>query len=256
MNNHSNSNYRDRAEGTPLSGERLQRFERAVNAYSEFAKSWNDRTVRRQKVLSEYYGEGHAALIYQLELTVSTPKEKGLPKGKLPPHDSVLSAFLVLHKDMIKNEFVNVRNQEMVFVLNVELIQGEQKISLPSAIRFDLIDNGIANALDERLVWSFKEKLFKPVDIGIYRKLFFPLGFDGLPSYFVPSVVNCRSEVVNCIPDEQIDSGIETFRNREFYKIIKRIAVTINGNIVDTAFSVDAQFGVKVLDVLLGPCEL
>ena len=143
MNNHSQSNDRDRAEGTTLSGERLQRFENAANAYREFAERWNNEAIRRQKLFSEYYAEGNAALIYQLELSLRTSKEVGAARSEFPANDSVFSAFVILHKNMVKNDFVNMWNQEMVFVLDVELMEGKQKSTAPCLVWLDNIDNSI-----------------------------------------------------------------------------------------------------------------
>ncbi len=117
-----------------MSGERLQRFQNAANAYREFAERWNQETVRRQKLFSEHYREGDAAIVYQLEFSMFASEEKGSLPSKLALDNAVLPTFAVLHKKMFQSTDLEMRLNNVVLVPDVQLMESPNEIPVPSLV--------------------------------------------------------------------------------------------------------------------------
>jgi hypothetical protein len=253
--------YRDRTANSGISigallEPRPQTLQESVHRYLEAAKRWNDQMALHQRSFAEYYCEGSAALIYQLELAVFSSNPDGSFSTEIPFRDSVLSAFAVFHKHMLDFAHVKMGDKQLVLVKVVEPIEGIESVSVPSLIGLYLVKDQGANADEERLVWSSSEKLFKQSPVGIDWELFLPSGRYRLPANFSPRVVDGRSQVVQSVAKNQADVNGNSFDNFDFNEVIERVSITVNKNSVDATFTENLKVRVKVIDLLLGPFEL
>jgi hypothetical protein len=235
---------------------RPQTLQESINGYLEAAKSWNDKMALHQRSFAEYYCEGSAALVYQLELAVlpSNPDSSLGPESLF--RDSVFSAFAIFHKQMFDLAELEMGNQQLVFVKVVEPIEGVKSVSIPSLVRLYIVKDQGSNADQERLVWSSVEKLFKQSPLGIDWELLLPFGRYRIPSNFSPRVVDCCSQVVQSVAKDQADVDGDAFDDLDLNQVMKGVSAAINKNSINATFTETLKVRVKIVDLLLGPFEL
>ena len=239
----------------PLLKPKSQALQRAIDGYLEAAKGWNDHMALHQRSFAEYYCEGNAALVYKLELSVPPSNPDDPFCSYVQCGNTVLSAFAVLHKQVLDPAGLNIGNQQFMLVDVIELVEGIQHVTVPSLVGLYIVNDQRSNSDEERLVWSSSKKLFEASPVGIDWEILLPFGRHRLPAYFAPHIVNCRSQVVQRVSEDQADFKWKTLCHLDPHKVIERVSVTIDTNSVETTFTERLQAHVKIMDVFLGPFE-
>lgn len=149
-------------------------------------------------------------------------------------------------------------NQEMMFVVNVEIVEGEN-IAVPSLVTLHSVEHEFNNRGRFWYRSAFRKRGLKFVacPFGINREL--PV----LGRRAVPQGVNCSaphniesaSEIVNCIANDQCDIGAQFPISRAVVEdMFPRLAIHVQAGAVSVRRGVESVLDIR--DVLVGPFDL
>jgi hypothetical protein len=116
----------------------------------------------------ENYRQGRFSLVYHLHVAM-VPKvnTSGVSGAEMFRSDSELNAVAVFTSNRLNPADLYLRDQEPVFVGNVEVMYGVQGIPVPSLVRLYLVEEFPAYCDDGCLFWSLPDKHFKMLfDLG------------------------------------------------------------------------------------------
>ena len=228
----------------------------APNVSPEFEQFRNDwRTLYPQDRLTyaENYRQGRLALVYHLHIAV-TPKvnDGGVPSAEVPRPDSELNAIAAFTSNRFNPADLYLRDQEPVFVGNVEVMYGVQGIPVPSLVRLYLVEEFPAYCDEGCLFWSLPDKLFKMRSVWVDRKLDV-LFYEGVGSgQLEPCQIESGGEIMHGIAKDQGEVGGNHFCRSDFERFTAGFRVSLHDDAVDTAFAELPEAEVKIVDVLFG----
>jgi hypothetical protein len=167
------------------------------------------------------------------------------PVTNIPPHDQI---------DVANGHHGDCWNDQQMFICDVEVMETAKRV-IPSSVRLHVVDDG-GN-------YGRRRSLYKSTIDGRYhfisripeRELSVVDGLICPAGYFSGGEVETRSEVVNCVPEDER----HTFGHRNrgtFKKALSGIRITLKFKTVEVTLEERIKNFVQVLDVLIGPFDL
>jgi hypothetical protein len=196
------------------------------------------------------------ALVYHLHVVV-IPKvnDGGVPSAEVPRPNSELNAVAVFTSNRLNPADLYLRDQEPVFVGNVEVMYGVQGIPVPSLVRLYLVEEFPTHCDEGCLFWSLPDKLFKMRSVWVDRKDKFSF-FGGVGGGQIePCQIESGSEIMHGIAEDQGKNFGDCFCRGDLEHFIACFSIALHGDAVDTAVAKLPDAEVKIVDVLFGPFQ-
>ena len=163
----------------------------------------------------------------------------------------------VLQFDAIDAHDGEYRNQEMVFIVNVEVVDGTN-VGVASLVRFHSLDQKIKQGRVGRYFSCLRERRFKMLPIvaddefGALRAK--PIRTQDSESFSV-SDVESAVQIVDCIADHQGNVRAQlSIRKAVVNELLPRLAVEVHSGAVCVRRGAESL--VDISDVLVGPFDL
>ena len=224
--------------------------------FSQFGNDWQTLYPQDRLTYAENYRQGRLALVYHLHVAVF-PKvnEGGVPSAEVLRPNRELNAVAVFTSNRFNPANLQLGNQEPVFVGNVEVMYGVDRIAVPSLVRLYLIEEFPAYCDEGCLFWSVGNKLFKMLSAWADRKadLVFFGGVGG--GQLKPSEIESRSEIVDSIAKDQSKIFWDCFCRGDLERFLAAFRVSLHGDAVDSTIAELPDAEVKIVDVLFGPFQ-
>ena len=174
--------------------------------------------------------------------------------------DSFIVAVISANGDHVRD--LHLRDENLVFVSNVELMESVDEVSnrIASLVRLYRIEKFVADSGDGLLLFSAFDKRFKMFSAGVDREeIFVERDYAIRLRSFMPSKVECGSEIMNRISANE-SASFDDFRNGEYFlNQISTIRIDDMGchigreSLVGKSFN---EIGIELVDVLSGPFDL
>jgi hypothetical protein len=255
--------YRDRADVENESGGFIagppspQDRQNAIDRYLQFAKGWNNDLTLQRRTFSEDYRRGELAYFYDVELLSSFVAQDERAAAKdISGLYSVSFARLVLCPESVKFSNLKLWDHEPMFISDIELVQVEKGITVPSLVRLYDVEQGTTDLDDGLLLFSLSEKLFKILPRRIDGKLAVFAGEVNRGNR-IPNIVESRFQVMHGVPQNEPKLIREGFLQADLNKIFSSMRVFSDGDEIHTTFLTESlSHSLQVRDVMVGPFEL
>jgi len=231
----------------------LQGANDCQNLGRESLQSGNDFDVLQRCSIAEGYAENRLSVILDLG-----------PKGDLPPvgirsgkgnGEIGSQPVFVLQFDAVNPDDGEHRNQEIVFVVNVEIMQGAN-IGIPSLVTFHAINNEIEEGRRGRYFSAFRERGFKLMPVFVDRE-FGPsrVGLrENRSNRGAPCDIKSAVEIVNCIANHQGDIGAQFPVSKAVVEeLFPRLAIDVQAGSLSVSRGSESLLDIR--DVLVGPFD-
>jgi hypothetical protein len=225
--------------------------------FQQFGNDWQTGYPEDRLTYAENYRQGRFSLVYHLHVAM-VPKvnTSGVSGAEMFRSDSELNAVAVFTSNRLNPADLYLRDQEPVFVGNVEVMYGVQGIPVPSLVRLYLVEEFPAYCDDGCLFWSLPDKLFKMRSIWVDRKANFPF-FEGVGSgQLEPCEIESAGEIVHGIAKDQGKIVGDRFCRSDLERFAAGFRVSLHDDAVDTAIAELPDAEMKIVDVLFGPFQL
>ncbi len=236
-----------------------QDCESACDGYLEFEQlgnDWQSGYPEDRLTYAENYRQGRLALVYHLHVAVTSKVNDGrVLTAEVSWPDSELNAIAVFTSNRLNPADLYLRDQEPVFVGNVEVMYGVDRIAIPSLVRLYFVEEFPAYCDDGCLFFSLPEKVFKMRSAWEDRKVD-PVFFGVVGSgQLKPGKIQSASEIVKGIAKDQSKIVGDCFCRSDLERFMSGIRISLHGDEVDTAFAELPDAGVKIVDMLFGPFQ-
>ena len=164
--------------------------------------------------------------------------------------------LFVLQFHAVDSDKVNNRDQENMFVVDVESVNGAN-IAVPSLVRFHALNHQVEDGRSSayfsclcEIAYKFLPRIgngkLSPSSEGSGAELF---------NYTAPSEIESASQIVDCISGDKCNFPFECSVSQCVVKeLLPRLAINLEAGWLSIRRSADAFL--KVRDVLLGPFDL
>lgn len=223
---------------------------------AQFGNNWQTRYPEDRLTNAENYRQGRHALVYHLHFA-AMPKvdTSGVSSAEVFRPDFELNAIAVLTSNRLNPADLYLRDQEPVFVGNVEVMYGVDRIAVPSLIRLYLVEEFPAYCDEGCLFWSAIDELCKMLSGWEDRKVNFSF-YEGVGSgQLKPGEIESRREIVDSIAKDQGKIVGDRFCRNDLERFAAGFRVSLHNDAVDTAFAELPDAEVKIVDVLFGPLQ-
>ena len=232
----------------------LKNLDHFRHYFNELGKrSKNELTLIRQSVIERYR---HHSLTVICDLDITVPNAAvghDVRRGEEPAGDFKFLASAVYCSNADDVRKVHMSQQEFMLVDNVESVQGPDGFSIPSLVRLYCIHDDLDSLFAGLIFKSAFNGVFKAISGVVDRELSKSIWDE---NGVMHSVVECGSEVVNSIPDNEGDRVRNAVTGDQMNQIVSGLRVVIDDELVTVVFDECPQLQVKVIDVLLGPFNL
>jgi len=163
-------------------------------------------------------------------------------------------ASIALSANTSHSRNVNARNQESVLILNIEPVEGPDRVSIPSLVRLYGIHDELDDVFGGIMFQSTIHGTFKSIPGFVDGKfcVFRPLAND-----IVHGEIKRGSKIMQCVSDDEGKLLWNGFHRNDLDNIASSLRVMLD---VDTVRVVCVSklphATIKVIDVMLGPFNL
>jgi hypothetical protein len=225
--------------------------------FKQFGNDWQTGYPEDRLIYAENYRQGRLALIYHVHIAVIPKVNEGrVPSAEMRRPDSELNAVAVFTSNRFNPADLYLRDQEPVFVGNVEVMYGVDRIAIPSLVRLYLVEEFPAYCDEGCLFFSLPEKFFEMRSAWVDRKVDLRFGRRISSGQLEPFEIESASEIVESVAKDEGKIRGNRFCRSDFERFIAGSRVSIHDDAVDTAFAELPDAGVKIVDVLFGPFQL
>ena len=221
---------------------------------AQFGNNWQTGYPEDRLTYAENYRQGRLALVYHLHLAVASKVNEGeVPSAEVLRSDSELNAVAVFTSNRFNPADFYLRNQEPVFVGNVEVMYGVQGIAVFSHVRLYFVEEFPAYCDEGCLFWSVGDKLCKMLSAWEDRKVNLPFVGGVGSGEIEPCQIESASEIVHGIAKDEGKIRGNCFCWGDLEHFAAGFRVSLHGDAVDTAIAELPDAKVKIVDVLFGP---
>ena len=241
-----------------LIGYSLQGSHDARSLPSQTQKREDDFGIVSQYPIAERYADGHLSVVLDV-----TAKRNGNAVGQQWSSsgervDIDLPAFILQFQAINRN---NVRHwdEQMVFVVNVEIVKGANiAVAVPSFVRFYSIHKQIKQCRTANYFSSLLKRRFVVLPVVTDEKLSLG-GVESLRAQSADDFTVCdiesAAQIMNCVSGNQCEVAPNGSVPRAVVEeMLPRLRVNLDGSGVGIWRSADALL--KIRDVLFGPFDL
>lgn len=202
------------------------------------------------------YGCGALALIYHLHIAVSSARGRGVAVSEVPCSDLKLNAIAIFAADSFDHSDLSLRDEELVFVGNVEVMDEVKGVPIPSLVRLYLVEHFPAHCEEGFMFFSLVEERFQILSGWSKGKLnsAFLGGISGCQ--FKPSVIESGREIMYCVPQDERKLIRDAHVCRDdLQELVSGIRIALDGNLVSATIAEPMHLKAEIVDVLFGPFE-
>jgi len=232
----------------------LQAINRATNDFRHVAQRWKNKLTLKGHSITELYMPHGLAVICDLNIVVPLAEVRGdMWMDNKPIGNSEVRALVVYRSKPCNVRVFEMRNQEPVFVVNVETMKTPDGLAAPSFVRLYDIHNEIDDFCRGMLFQSAIDGRFKLLN-GIANGEHSAMRrIDG---NLDERMIESRSEIMQGIPKNEnqlVWKGINTL---QLNNITSALQVRMGVDNVRVFLHESEGFEVKIIDVMFGPFNL
>lgn len=210
--------------------------------------------ILSRRSIAERYVKYDLSVVLELGLKTNSFTKRVRPRnGDI---ENVNGPVFVLQFDAHDPSDGDDRNEELVFVVNVQGVQREN-VAVPSFVTFDVVNYEIEDARSGRYASTLLENRFKPV-FGLARidgKFRVPVRVAESSNDFAPRDVKSGSQIVDCIARNQCEVGTQvSVSERVVKELFPRLSIHVQAGSVTVGRGVESLLEIR--DVLIGPFDL
>ncbi len=232
----------------------LQDSNDLANLRVEAKQRRDDLLTLRQCSLSERYLESELSVV--LDLTVQgNSRSVGAGTNQHYGVSGNLPIFMLQFHALNPNDREH-RDQEVVFVVNVESVKGV-KIVVPSLVTFHALYHEHKKGGVARYFSLTRERRFKVLPCGVNRKLGFVAKHSRVKPLdnVAPCEIKSALEIVDCVTNNESDIRSEVAVSKAVVEeLLPRLSIEVQAGAVCVQRSAESL--VDIRDVLIGPLDL
>lgn len=230
---------------------RLQTIHDASYKFDQVMQHWHNAPALEGHPLSERYERHGLTIICNFEVLMPLKGSgSGVRSAKQPAGNLKHFASLVYRSNSIDIGELPMGNQEPMFVFNVEVVEVEKNLTLPSYVGLYGISHESLNI--------FSGVLFESVD-GSFKAI---SGFAGrelsvlgaLDTRSTPGMIESDAQVMERVSEDCEQDRVEWLSRGDAEYIVSGFRICLYSDTVRIILAEDLRPHVQLLDVLFGPC--
>jgi hypothetical protein len=197
------------------------------------------------------------SLFYNLEVSAARmPQNEGALLAECSLGNAMPLTLIVFNKEAIQRSEMHLRNEELMLVSTVELVQDPEIVPIPSLVRLYDLRESICEPDEGILLWSLFDVVFKSF-VRPHNREDFPFRLRGIASSKdEPTNIKSASQIVQGVAKDQREFWRESANSVHLHNIVKSLRISINRDLVSTTFEELDGVCVEIKDVLIGPFDL
>lgn len=236
--------------------ERGEGFNNAARHLRELVERWDNSLTFEGLSFSEGYANGRFAIILYVKFGAGADRRHQLSvdcdlKGKVRENVMVF----VLKVDSGEGESVDYRNEEPMFVKNVELVESPEGI-ISSLVGLYAVKDEIGNARFDSLYFSLTEGIHKILPRFVEREVSGRVTFANIPQHGAEKQIERSAHVVNSITNDKGELFGSGFGCMETEEVLSCFRVYLDSHVIGVSPKKNGEGRFQLIDVALGPFDL